>query len=164
MLYIFQIGIAVASIFSALPIYRTLIGLNKLRHTIEQTDSISNRKESLISTIYRTARIVYNSCVIMVSRKYYGSVSCGKNFSYVSYFHNMKWYYFPIVTRKGPKKMIINAFDGTRNLTDFITKLAGPNVDFYGVSVRPRDIKSTSVTIIVDDETKTFNEDDVFVL
>lgn len=96
----------------------------------------------------------------MIYRKLYGSIYINKNLSYAYYFHNTKWYYFPLNIKKGPKPVITRAIgDNNTDVTDFIVKLAGPNVDFYGTLISPKDINMNRLLLTVDGNDKIFERD-----
>lgn len=161
--YIAPISVA---IITSPYIYKTLIRLGELKNAIESTDKINHRKSGFFYSIVRTIRFVYMYFFILLYKRLYGTKSLSKNISYVSFFHNMKWYYFPIISKRGPKRVIENVKIGCENndivdKTEFITRLAGPNVDFYGNNIRPIDLNCKLLMITVDGEQRTFIDDEV---
>lgn len=146
-------------------IYRKLIRLNELKKAIESVDTMNHRKSGFFHSIIRTIRLVYMYLVILLYKRLFGTKIISKKLSYVSYFHNMKWYYFPVISKRGPKKVIESVNDECNiDKTELIIRLAGPNVDFYGNNIRPRDVNCEVLTVFVDDEKKIFNEDEVIDL
>ena len=155
-------SIAIGVVLTIPAVYKKLSSLNELRKVIELTDTLSDKKTNVISSILKTCKLLYMALTIMIHQRLYGSIIVGKNFSYVSYFHNMKWYYFPLLIKRGPKPVITKVINEKNNdITEFITRIAGPNVDFYNQHIKPRDIKSTKLIITVDGEDKIFEENDI---
>lgn len=141
-------------------LYRKLVQLNELRRAIER----SNDNNNILSTLSKMIKILYISFISIVFQRVYGTTLLSKNLSYVSFYHNMKWYYVPIISKRGPKKMISKVLDGERDVTDLLTKLAGPNVDFYNNKIKPRDLKMNKIILTIDEEEKIFNEDDEIII
>ena len=138
-----------------LPImYKYLKQFNDLRSVVQKTQTTNT-----ISSVYKTIRVLYMSLVSQVNQRFYGSISMNKNISYVQYFHNSKWYYFPIVSKRGPKKVIDKALVRSIDVTDKVKMLVGPNVDFYGYTMKPKDFGFDSLTIVVDGDEKKFNSE-----
>lgn len=153
-----------SAIFVVPYMYQKLIQLNELKKAIEAVDAMNQRKSGFFHSVIRTIRLTYMYLVILMYKRLFGTKSMSKNLSYVSFFHNMKWYYFPIISKRGPKKVIEKVTENGFDKTELITRLAGPNVDFYGNSIRPRDVNCNVLTITVDGEHKTFNENEVIEL
>jgi hypothetical protein len=157
------VGIALAFRKSSSKIYEKLVMINNLRRAIQSSDCLSNNKKGMISTIFRTFKIIYMTFVYMFYQKLFGTVQLTKNVSYATYFHNMKWYYVPVITKRGPKLSIIKAFNNTDkgaiDITNLITKLAGPNIDFYGMKLKPEDIDTSSFNIIIETEVEKITID-----
>jgi hypothetical protein len=151
-------------IISSPYIYRNLVHLHELKTAIDSADHINRRKSGLIYSIIRTIKFLYMYFLILVYKRLFGTKILSKNLSYVSYFYNMKWYYVPIISKRGPKKIIEKVIENGNDRTDLVIKFAGPNVDFYGNNIRPKDINCNMLTITVDGENKTFTENEIIVL
>jgi hypothetical protein len=78
----------------------------------------------------------------------------------------MTWYYIPILTKRGPKPLIAEAYVVIDNekkcYTEFIKKLAGPNVDFYNTVLYPRQLGIThDLYIKINEDEKIIKPDEI---
>ena len=107
-----------------------------------------NNNKNLFECFYNSISLIYKSIIIKKNQYFYGSQKIGKNLYIISYFHNNKWYYYPLRLKKGCKPNIINCTsDYDIDVTDYIQKFAGPNKDFYLENIKLNDIGLNSLIV-----------------
>ncbi len=106
---------------------------------------------------YKIYRILWLSFISSLYTKLYGPLFLSKNILLGKYYYNSKWYYFPIIIKRGPKKNL-------ESDNDLISSIAGPNIDFHGIKLKPCDLNMKTLKIIVDDEVKNFDENEIIEL
>src|SRR5688572_16427314 len=79
----------------------------KFYDTSKELSSIRDpkHKETMVQNLMKTFKLVKSSCYSYLARKCYSYITekPSKNLSLVSYYHNMTWYKFPVITKRGPK-------------------------------------------------------------
>jgi hypothetical protein len=158
--------IGIVGTFIGLPIlYQKMSQLNDLRVAIELTDKLNEKRTNIVSSLYKTAKIIHKSFMNVCYKHIYGLTRVSKNVYYISYFHNMKWYNLPLKMKRGPKKLINKATESFTNsdITNFISSFAGPANDFYGLKITPNDIGLSDIEITVDGVDYLFKVNDEIV-
>ena len=159
----FVISVLTITAFSVAPIVDYVSSkikqINQLRLAVQET---SQTNKSVINSVLVTFQILKTTVIIFFNKLFYGSQCYSKNFYLVEYFHNTSWYYIPVISKRGPKPIITLAYTKESEYTDFIKKVAGPNVDFYNLELSPRQLGIEAELIInVDGNEKKFNPDEI---
>lgn len=106
-------------------------------------------------------KVVYSLLQNKYYQKYYGSKRVSKHLSTVSFYHHQHWYLYPLIIENGPKADITEAWDHNGDdVLGVIKSLAGPNVDFFGVKLSPKDIGFRNLTMVVDEKEYIFTTDE----
>jgi hypothetical protein len=158
--------LGIVSTFIGLPLlYQKISNLNDLRKAVQLTDKLNKKKTNILSSLYKTIKLLYKSLINICYKHIYGLSRISKNTYYISYFHNMKWYNVPIKIKRGPKKKINKAIELVTNInvTEFVITFAGPSNDFYGSKVTPNDIGMSDIEITVDDVDYLFKANDEII-
>lgn len=126
---------------------------------------MSSKDKGFFNSYYQTLKIIYISMYILLNRKIRGDIKISNSLSYVSYFYNTETYYFPIVRKRGPKKNILKVIaDDNKDITEFIKRLSGPNVDFYNSQIKVKDLNYSKISIQFEDTYKVFDKNSVLLL
>lgn len=126
---------------------------------------MSSKNTGFFNSYYQTLRILYISMYILLNRKIRGDIKVSNTLSYVSYFYNTETYYFPIVRKRGPKKNILKVIaDDNKDITNFIKRLSGPNVDFYNSEIKVKDLNYNKILIQFEDTHKVFDKNSILSL
>lgn len=131
----------IISSFCMVPLVDICVQKIKQFDTLRKAVQKMNKDESFISSVFISFGILKKTCNVYINNFLYGSELVGKHFYLVEYYHNMNWYYIPVFVKKGPKPIIEEAYTIKENRkinhTELIKKIAGPNVDFYGMNIHP---------------------------
>ncbi len=117
--------------------------------------------ENITKILYNGFRLGTSSIYSYCMRKIFSGVidKKSKNTYGMPYFHNMSWYKFPIIIKRGPKSCITSIIDGKGNdVTSEVLPYMGPNMDFYSLSLSVKDLGYDKLTFIIDDEEMTFDD------
>lgn len=117
-------------------------------------------KESLFESLQNNCSLVYKTCKSYITKSLFDMLveKPTKNTTAVSFYHNTKWYKFPIISRRGPKRFISNIKDQDgRDVTEEIVAYMGPANDFYGLKIKVQDLGFKKLVFELDEETIEFD-------
>lgn len=133
-----------------------------LYSTVNSTSTIKNPILKFFYGWYKTYRIIWVSFIRMFYSRIYGPISVTKNTSVVKFYMNNKWYYFPINVKNSPGMNIESLNEvQTKNETIQLISIMGPNHDFYGMNVKPKDLGLERINLIVDDVNVSFEKEEI---
>lgn len=115
----------------------------------------------------RNVCIFFTVCRSFLLHQLYGTRSVSNCMHVGHVYHNRNWYKIPVLHKRGPKSFVFRIYDEKdHDVTKNILPFFGPNVDIYGMKIKPKDLGLKEMKIFCDleDEPLIFKANDVIKL